>query len=77
MAGYRALKIKVGLPNLKDDVDRVEAIRNLLGIDQSLMIDANYSLTDEAIKALTHFQEYKITWFEEPIDPGLSEVIFS
>ena len=69
-AGYRALKIKVGLPNLKDDVDRVEAIRNLLGTDQSLMIDANYSLTvDEAIKALTHFQEYNITWFEEPIDP--------
>ena len=51
-------------------MDRVEAIRNLLGIDQSLMIDANYSLTlDEAIKALTHFQEFDITWFEEPMDP--------
>jgi L-alanine-DL-glutamate epimerase-like enolase superfamily enzyme len=68
--GYQALKIKVGLPNLNDDIARVEAMRGLLGRASSLMVDANYSLDiNQAIKAAERFEEFDITWFEEPMDP--------
>lgn len=69
-AGFEAVKIKVGRPDLEDDVGRVAAVRKLLGPDRKLMVDANYGLTvDAAIAAGLAFQPYDITWFEEPIDP--------
>ena len=62
-------KIKVGLPDLEEDMARIEAIRSLLGHQYSLMVDANYSLSlDEAIRAADRFKEFDI-WFEEPMDP--------
>ena len=40
-AGFGAAKIKVGKPDLAEDVDRVAAVREVLGPDRELMIDAN------------------------------------
>lgn len=40
-AGFGAVKIKVGRPDLGEDVERVAAVRELLGPDRALMIDAN------------------------------------
>ena len=69
-AGFQALKIKVGLPDLDEDMARIEAIRSLLGHEYNLMVDANYSLSlDQAMRAADRFKEFNITWFEEPIDP--------
>ncbi len=50
--GFRAVKMKVGRPSLRDDVERVRAMRAHLGPDFPLMVDANMRWSvDEAIRA--------------------------
>lgn len=69
-AGYNGVKIKVGQPDLADDIERVAAIRAALGPDRALMVDANYSMTvPEAIEAAKAFAAYDVLWFEEPTIP--------
>lgn len=68
--GYNSVKIKVGQPALAQDVERLSAVRDLIGADATLMVDANYSMSvDQAIEAANAFKQYDILWFEEPIDP--------
>lgn len=68
--GFTAVKIKVGLADYRTDVERIGAVRKLLGKDRKFMIDANYSLTvDKAIKLANAVEKYDITWFEEPTIP--------
>lgn len=68
--GFNALKIKVGKPTLAEDLDRVAAVRYLIGPDVTFMVDANYSMAlDQAIEAANAFQQFDLTWFEEPIIP--------
>lgn len=68
--GFRAIKMKVGSDRLETDVQRVAAMRNLVGADIPLMVDANmaWSVTD-AIAAARAFREYDVYWLEEPIAP--------
>jgi L-alanine-DL-glutamate epimerase-like enolase superfamily enzyme len=68
--GFEAVKIKVGRPELADDVARVAAVREVLGPDRTFMVDANYGMTvDQAIEAARAYKPYGIAWFEEPIVP--------
>ncbi|WP_435164563.1 mandelate racemase/muconate lactonizing enzyme family protein [Falsirhodobacter sp. 1013] len=68
--GYRAVKIKVGQPDMRDDFARAEAVRDLLGPDRAFMVDANYGWSvEEAIHAARGFAPLNLTWFEEPIVP--------
>lgn len=68
--GFSAVKIKVGREALNEDVERVAAIRELIGQDVVLMVDANYSMSvGKAIEAALEFSKYDIYWFEEPINP--------
>ena len=68
--GYNGVKIKVGRKDLQEDIQRVEAVRRLIGDKTPFMVDANYALTVEgAITAAKAFQDYDIMWFEEPIIP--------
>jgi len=68
--GFNAVKIKVGRPELKDDLERAWAVRELIGPDAGFMVDANYALTvEQAIAAANGFKEYNIIFFEEPIIP--------
>jgi L-alanine-DL-glutamate epimerase-like enolase superfamily enzyme len=70
-AGYRAVKIKVGQPDLAQDVERARAVRALLGSERALMVDANYGWDVEtAIRAGRAFRELDLLWLEEPIEPG-------
>lgn len=68
--GFRAIKIKVGRDNLSEDVERLRAVRQCIGPDMPLMVDANmrYSV-DNAISAARKFREYDAYWFEEPTIP--------
>ncbi len=69
-SGYNGVKIKLGKPDLAEDVARVKAVRELIGPDITFMVDANYSmLVPEAIEAAKAFAPYDITWFEEPTIP--------
>lgn len=68
--GYNAVKIKVGRERLEEDVQRVAAVRELIGSEITFMVDANYSMTvEQAIAAGLAFREYDILWFEEPTLP--------
>ena len=68
--GFRAIKIKVGRDNLSEDVARVRAVRECIGPDMPLMVDANmrYSV-ERAISAARRFRDFDIYWFEEPTIP--------
>ena len=69
-AGFNAVKIKVGKPDLDEDVQRVAAVRELIGPDIAFMVDANYALDIErAIRAARAFEPFNLLWFEEPIIP--------
>lgn len=68
--GANAVKIKVGRPDLSEDVARVRAVRQILGPDRAFMVDANYGFTvEQAIDAARAFLQYDVLWFEEPTLP--------
>ena len=68
--GFNGVKIKIGQPDIAEDITRAEAVRDLVGPDVTFMVDANYSLNVEtAIHAARAFEPLNLTWFEEPIDP--------
>lgn len=68
--GFNGVKIKVGYTNLREDIERVKAVRQLVGPDITFMVDANYSMSiEQAIRAAEGFAPYDIYWFEEPIIP--------
>lgn len=68
--GFNGVKIKIGQPDLNDDIERIAAIRELVGPDVTFMIDANYCYSvKQAIAAARAFEPYDIYWFEEPIIP--------
>ena len=68
--GFNAVKIKIGKPDLNEDVARIAAVRKLIGPDAAFMVDANYGLTVErAIEAARAFKPYDLVWFEEPTNP--------
>jgi len=69
-AGFDGVKIKIGRPDLEDDVRRIAAVRELVGDDVVFMVDANYAMdVPRAIAACEAFAPYGLTWFEEPIEP--------
>lgn len=67
--GFKGIKMKIAL-NRKEELERVKAVREAIGPDIELMVDANhgYSLYD-AIWLSKKFEELEISWFEEPISP--------
>ena len=68
--GFRAIKMKVGRPRLREDVERVRAMRERLGPDIPLMVDANMRWTaDEAIRASRALADHDVFWLEEPTIP--------
>lgn len=68
--GFNGIKIKIGQPELAQDVERVKAIRGVIGPDTAFAVDANYAMeVDQAIAAAQAFALYDLLWFEEPIIP--------
>jgi L-alanine-DL-glutamate epimerase-like enolase superfamily enzyme len=68
--GFRAIKMKVGRPSLSEDVVRVRAMRQHLGAEFPLMVDANMRWSvDEAIRAARALADLDPVWLEEPTDP--------
>ncbi|WP_329080550.1 mandelate racemase/muconate lactonizing enzyme family protein [Streptosporangium sp. NBC_01469] len=66
--GYTAVKIKVGRPSLAEDVERVAAVREVIGPDRLLMIDANQRWDlHRARTALRALERYDLFWIEEPL----------
>lgn len=66
--GFRGIKIKVGKPTAAEDVTRVRAVRDAIGSDAALMVDANQSFDRaEAVRRAQLLEPFDLTWFEEPL----------
>lgn len=67
-AGYAGAKIKVGSPDLDRDVERVDAVRQILGPHRWLAVDANQRWdVPAAERALRALQRFDLHWIEEPV----------
>jgi L-fuconate dehydratase len=69
-AGFRALKIKVGSDTIQEDVRRVAAVREAVGPDIQIMLDANQRWSvAEAVAAGRALAPFACYWLEEPTHP--------
>jgi len=67
--GFKHMKIKVG-SDLKDDMRRATIIREEIGDDLKLMMDANQKWdVDEAIVNMESLKKFNPWWIEEPTSP--------
>lgn len=67
--GFFAMKLKVGY-GIREDMKLVKAIREAIGPDMVLMVDANHAYNaGEAIKLAREMEEYDVYWLEEPVPP--------
>ncbi len=66
--GFRAIKMRLGLPDPAADIARVKAVRDVIGPAVKLMADANQGLTEaQAIRLGRRLEPFDLTWFEEPL----------
>lgn len=67
--GYRALKLRVGDTAVKD-IARVRAVRQAVGDEVDILVDANTNYTlDDVRKVMPAFEEAAVGWLEEPFPP--------
>jgi D-galactarolactone cycloisomerase len=68
--GFRAIKMKIGLGDPKLDLRRVAAVREAIGPDVALAVDANHCFSvPQAIRLGRMLEPLDLLWFEEPISP--------
>ncbi len=80
--GIKQVKMKVGKDFGKaerEDIQRLAAVRKAVGDDVIIYIDANNGYyPKQAIYMAKTFEQYQVSWFEEPVVPddiqGLAEV---
>ena len=67
--GIGGIKLKVGQPDGRIDMQRVQAVREHLGDGVPLMVDANQQWDrQKATRACRALEEFDLTWIEEPLD---------
>lgn len=67
--GIGGIKIKVGLPDGAEDLRRVQAVREHIGNDVPLMVDANQQWDRAtALRMGRRLEEFDLVWIEEPLD---------
>ncbi len=68
--GYEVVKMKIGGADLAADVERIEAVLEVVGDGQCLAVDANGKFDLEtAIAYAEAISRYNLFWYEEPGDP--------
>ena len=69
-AGFPAVKMKVGLLSPPEDLQRVAAVREAVGKDVLIMVDANHAYQGHtACYVAKGLEEFGTYWFEEPVVP--------
>ncbi|MFF8900028.1 mandelate racemase/muconate lactonizing enzyme family protein [Streptomyces lydicus] len=67
--GIGGIKIKVGQPDTTADLRRVQAVREHLGADTALMVDANQQWDRATAQRFGRtLEQFRLTWIEEPLD---------
>ena len=68
--GARAVKMKVGAVPIQEDVERVRVVRDAIGPEIGLLVDANNAYSAyQAIDFVRRIEEFDVFWFEEPVAP--------
>jgi L-alanine-DL-glutamate epimerase-like enolase superfamily enzyme len=77
--GFQTIKLKVGHDPLEYDLDRLRLVREAVGSDVRITVDANGGWSvNEAIRAAPHLEEFGVLFVEQPVHrldlDGLAEV---
>jgi D-galactarolactone cycloisomerase len=84
--GFRALKLRAHRPDPKDDLRVVRAVRDAVGDEMEIMVDANQAWATEppfwsfrtALRMARELAELGVVWLEEPLPKddlrGLAEL---
>lgn len=66
--GFRAVKLRLGYPTVREDIAAVHAVRKRIGDDVALMVDYNQALAlEDALVRGRALDAENIYWLEEPI----------
>lgn len=66
--GFKAVKIKVGSPKVSTDLERLRKVREAVGNEIDIMMDANQGMDlPSAVKLSNGAKDLNINWFEEPV----------
>lgn len=73
--GFTAIKMKIGRLSARQEVERVQLVREIIGPDVKLMIDANQAYLDvnSCMELCRRVEQFDITWFEEPLPVDMVE----
>ena len=78
--GFRRMKLMVGQPDVADDMARVRAVREVVGEEVEIVLDANQAWANlrTALPRAQRLAELGIGWLEEPVPAddvrGLAEL---
>lgn len=69
--GFKAVKMKVGRESVAEERKRIAAVREAIGDDVRLMLDANNAWKDlpTALEYMRCFEPFNPFWIEEPFSP--------
>jgi len=68
VGGFRAVKLRLGYPTLREDLAAVRAVRGRIGDAIALMVDYNQALSvAEALERGRALDDENVFWIEEPI----------
>ncbi len=66
--GFHAVKLRLGLADEAEDLERVRIVREAIGPDATLMVDVNQGWSvKQAIRMGKRLEEHDVFWLEEPI----------
>jgi L-alanine-DL-glutamate epimerase-like enolase superfamily enzyme len=67
-SGFRAIKMRCGAKDWRDDIARVEAVRDAVGPNFTLMVDVVQGWTvDRAIKVGRELERFDLFYIEDPV----------
>ena len=66
--GFKAMKLRLGYPTLKEDLAALAAVRASIGEHVKIMVDYNQALSvEEALARGRALDEHSVYWLEEPV----------
>lgn len=69
-AGYQAVKMKIGGTTMREDLERIEAVIDVVGSGARVAVDANGRFDAAAAARWAQaLSPYRLRWYEEPGDP--------
>ena len=66
--GFRAVKLRLGRADARDDLTTIKAVRDAIGDDIDLMVDFNQALNlADALRRCHMIDDLGLVWIEEPV----------